>query len=298
MYLTGTYFQLNSYTNVRFTNSGSFHSTPGTLIGTFMLIQNCDLEGIIPANSEKIICNLGGIRQIQSTNFVIEPGTPSSGWTALYLENDYDVAWTRFPTATFSGFWIEVTGSGLDYTVHQERGRTLFIAPNTFQAPFRIMEDGATEITNATFSNTSNPLQTYFVLDTYACQVKLTNCNYRNPGTTITDPRFTFDNCSNSPSGAAGTEPFRATSHNNQQSELLWAFDGGYPDPGKVLVQGFGGTTVVPTVSATFGRSWILSQAQEQSMYLLKVVYAEVSRRVGRYLSLCVERCRPFHLAH
>lgn len=255
VYLTGTYFQLSSYTNVRFTNSGTFHSTVGTLIGTFMLIENCDVEGTIPANSEKIICNLGGIRQIQATNFAIEPSTPSSGWIALFLRNDYDLAWTRFPTATFRGFWIEVTGSGLDYSVYQERGRTLFIATNAFQAPFRINEDGATEITDTSFSGTSAPLESYFFLNTYSCQVKLTNCNYRNAGAAITDPRFTFDNCSNSPSGGAGTEPFRATSHNNQQSELLWAFDGGYPDPGKVLVQGFGGTTFVPTVNATFGRS-------------------------------------------
>ena len=258
VYLTGTYFQLSSYTNVRFTNSGSFHSVAGTLIGTFMLIENCDVEGAIPANTEKIICNLGGIRQIQSTNFLIEPSTPSSGWIALFLRNDYDPAWSRFPNATFRGFWIEVTGSGLAYTVYQERGRTLFIAPqfnNGIASPFRINEDGATELREATFSGTNDPLQSYFYLNTYSSQVKLTNCNYRNPGTAITDPRFTFDNCSNSLSGAGGTEPFRATNHNNQQSELLWAFDGGYPDPGKVLVQGFGGTTFVPTVNAAFGRS-------------------------------------------
>jgi hypothetical protein len=258
VYLTGTYFQLSSYTNVRFTNSGSFHSTVGTLIGTFMSIENCDVEGSIPANSEKIICNLGGIRQIQATNFLIEPSTPSSGWIALFLRNDYDPDWSRFPNATFRGFWIEVTGSGLAYSVYQERGRTLFIAPqfnNGIASPFRINEDGATELRDATFSGTSDPLQSYFFLNTYSCQVKLTNCNYRNPGTAINDPRFTFDNCSNSPAGGVGNEPFRATSHNNQQSELLWAFDGGYPDPGKVLVQGFGGTTFVPSVNAAFGRS-------------------------------------------
>ena len=88
VYLTGTYFQLSSYTNVRFTNSGSFHSTVGTLIGTFMAIVNVDVEGTVPANTEKIICNLGGIREIQAFNFLIEPATPSSGWTALFLRND------------------------------------------------------------------------------------------------------------------------------------------------------------------------------------------------------------------
>jgi hypothetical protein len=256
VYLTGTYFQLSSYTNVRFTNSGSFHSIAGTLIGTFMSIVNVDVEGTIPANTEKIICNLGGIRQIQALNFLIEPATPSSGWIALFLRNDYDPAWTRFPNATFRGFWIEVTGSGLSNSVYQERGRTMFIAPvfnNGITAPFRITEDGATEIRDTSFSGTADPLQSYFNLSS-AAQVKLTNCNYRDAGTTIVDPKFTFDACSNVVSGAVGTE-FRAISHSNQEPQLLWAFDGGYPDPGKVDAQFFSGTTSTPTVNAAYGRA-------------------------------------------
>ena len=256
VYLTGTYFQLSSYTNVRFTNSGSFHSTAGSLIGTFMKIVNVDVEGTIPANTEKIICNLAGIRQIHCSNFLIEPATPASGWTALFLRNSYDPAWARFPDATFHGFWIEVTGSGLTNSVLQERGRTLFIAPifnNGALAQFRINEDGATEIRDTSFSGTSDPLQNYFTLST-AAQVKLTNCNYRNAGNTIIDPRYTFDSCSNVASGGVGTE-FLAVSHSNQAAQLLWAFDGGYPDPGKVLVQTFSGTTITPTVNAAFGRA-------------------------------------------
>ena len=256
VYESGCYFQLSSYTNVRFTSSGTFHSAAGSLKGTFMLIQNVDVEGTVPENSEKIICNLGGIRQIHATNFVIEPATPSSGWIALFLRNDYDAAWVRFPDATFIGFWIEVTGSGLSNSVYQERGRTLFINPifnNNISAPFRINEDGATEIRDTSFSGTADPLQSYFTLSD-AAQVKLTNCNYRNAGTAITSPKFTFDSCSNVTSGASGTE-FRAISHNNQAAQLLWAFDGGYADPGKVNAQFFSGTTYTPTVNATFGRA-------------------------------------------
>lgn len=264
VYLTGCYFQLSSYTNIRFTNSGTFHSVVSgsgfsALAGTFMVIDNVDVEGFIAANSisQKIICNLQGVRQIQARSFVIEPGTPDAGWTGLYMTNPYDPNWARFPVATFRGFWVEVTGSGLDYSVHQVGGRTKFIAPvlnNGVSAPFRLDNNGIAELSDTTFSGTSDPLENYFDLDTYRCQVKLTNCNYRNAGTAINDPRFTFDNCSNSPSGGAGAEPFTATNHNNQQSELLWAFDGGYPDPGKVLAQAFSGTTIVPTVDATFGR--------------------------------------------
>lgn len=267
VYFTGCYFQLSSYTNVRFTNSGTFHSVVAgsgfsALAGTFMNINNVDVEGFIQANSisQKVICNLQGIRQIQSRSFVIEPGTPSTGWTALYMSNPYDADWIRFPMATFRGFWIEVTGSGLDYSVYQVGGRTKFIAPvfnNGAASPFRIDDKGITEISDTTFSGTSDPLQSYFNLNTQLCQVKLTNCNYRNPGSAINNPRFTFDNCSWSPNG--GADLVTATAHNNQQSELLWAFDGGYPDPGKVLAQVFGGTTLVPTVDAAFGRGLYIS---------------------------------------
>jgi hypothetical protein len=255
VYLLGTYFQMNVYRNIRFTNSGSFHSKTTSLIGTFMLIENVDVEGVIPANTEKVICSLTGVRQLQTENFLIEPQVPSTGWIALLLNNAYDADWTRAITATFRGFWIEVTGNPLLYSVYQISGRTLFIAPvlnNGAAAPFRLDDMAATELHTTSFSGTSDPLQNYFLLSSQLTQVKLTNCNYRNPGTAINDPRFTFDNCSWSPS--AGQDAVTATSHNNQQSELLWAFDGGYPDPGRVLVQSFGGTTVVPTVNATFGR--------------------------------------------
>ena len=59
-------------------------------------------------------------------------------------------------------------------------------------------------------------------------------------------------------SGASGVE-FLATSHNNQASQLLWAFDGGYPDSGKVNAQFFSGTTYTPTVNAAFGRALRIS---------------------------------------
>lgn len=257
VYYTGCYFQLSSYTNVRFTNSGTFHSVSSSLTGTFMLIDNVDVEGFIALNSisEKVICNLQNIREIQARNFIIEPGVPDSGWTGLSLSNAYDADWTRFPNATFRGFWMEVTGSALTYTVYQTRGRVKFIAPvfnNIYVSPYRIDDMGAVEISDTSFSGTSAQVQSLFNLNTQLCQVKLTNCNYRNADTAITNPRFTFDNCSWSPSGGVNT--LTATSHNNQQSELLWAFDGGYPDPGKVSAVASGGTTIVPSVDATFGR--------------------------------------------
>jgi hypothetical protein len=173
------------------------------------------------------------------------------------LQNDYDPDWIRYPTASFDGLYLEVTGNPLTYTVEQVGGRVTINDGNLnigASSPYRLSAKGGVEISNNTFSASSAALNSFFSFGDYQCQVKLTNCNYRNPGTAINDPRFTFDNCSNSPAGGAGDAQFTATSHNNQQSELLWAFDGGYPDPGKVLAQSFSGTTIVPSVDATFGR--------------------------------------------
>lgn len=258
VYEAGTYMQMSVYQNIRFTNSGSFHSETANLIATLVVIDNIDVEGTMPINSAKIMCDLSGMRVVRGRNVLIEPAAPSTGWTALKLQNNYDSDWTRFPTATFDGLWIEVTTNPLTYAVEQVGGRVRISSgnvPMSSSVPYRLTAKGAVEYTDVSFSGSTTELASLFSLENYQCQVRFTNVNFRKGDATITDPRFTFDNCSNSPAGGVGNEPFTATSFNNQQSELLWAFDGGYPDPGKVLVQGFSGTTFVPTVNATFGRS-------------------------------------------
>lgn len=258
VYEAGTYMQMSVYQNIRFTNSGSFHSQTANLIATLVVIDNVDVEGAMPINSAKIMCDLSGMRIVRGRNVLIEPAAPSTGWTALKLQNNYDPDWTRFPTATFDGLWIEVTTNPLTYAVEQVGGRVRISSgnvPMSSSFPYRLTAKGAVEYTDVSFSGSATELASLFSLGDYQCQVRLTNVNFRLGNVAITDPRFTLDNCSNSPSGGAGVEPFQATSFNNQQSELLWAFDGGYPDPGKVQAQGFGGTTFFPTVNATFGRS-------------------------------------------
>lgn len=252
---SGCYFQHSTYETIRFSSSGTWHSKTTSLVGTLMNIINCDVEDFVPANTEKVICNLSGIRQVHSMNFVIEPATPATGWTALKFHSVHDGDWVRMVNGTFIGLWIECTGSGLTYTIDQTRGRTMLIdyISNNATSPYRLAEHATVDIVNSTFSGNANALETLFTLTDYTCQVRLTNCNYRNPGAAINDPRFTFDNCSMSPSD--GAEIQTATAHNNTQSQLLWAFDGGYPDAGKVTVNLSGGTTIVPTVHATYGRA-------------------------------------------
>lgn len=257
---TGTYFQMSSYRDIRFTNSGSFHSeaTGTELYGTLMIVDNCDVEGTMPANTEKVICNLAGIRHIRSVNLLVEPSTSSSGWVGLRLSNAYDSAWTRYPTGVFNGFYMEVTGSGVDNVVDQVGGRVMFLSSHlnmTTTSTYALSDSGCVEFRDIGFTGNTDPVSGLFDFEDYTCQVKLSNATYRVPGSIITDPRFTLDNCSHSPSGGAGTEPQRATSHNNLLSQLLWRFDGGYPDPGRVAVSASGGTTYTPTTDATYGRA-------------------------------------------
>lgn len=254
---TGTYFQMSAYRNIRFTNSGSFHSEVSSgLIGTLMIAENIDVEGTVPANTEKVIMNLSCVRQIRGEQVLIEPSTPSSGWTGLMLFDDYDPDWARFTTCYIDGFWMEVTGSGLTYALDQRRGRSVFVGAlfnNGADAPIRLRQNASIHIDTSTYSGTTDPLQDYFDLEDYTCQVKLSNVNYTNPGTVLTDPRFTLENCSFSPSD--GQEPSTATAHDNKRAQLLASFDGGYLDPGRATIGLFSGTTYTPTTDATYGRA-------------------------------------------
>jgi hypothetical protein len=81
----GSYFQNSAYRDVQFRNSGTFHSETETLISTLLVLDNINHEGSIPQNTEKVGCNLSGIRQIQGTNFLLEGTSPGTGWTILKL---------------------------------------------------------------------------------------------------------------------------------------------------------------------------------------------------------------------
>lgn len=255
----GTYFQMNSYQNIRFTNSGTFHSRTSSLIATFMVLINVDVEETVPENSEKIICNFDGIRQIYGTNFVIEPATPSTGWTALKLRNLHDPAWTKSNTATFNGLWVEVTGNGLTYSIDQESGRSLFVDHNNnngVNAPIKLSNSAHVEFKNRSFSQNADNLEENFEFNGSTCHVKLSGCTYRNPGNAITHPQITLENCTFSPSG--GVDLLTATAHSNARSTAIWEFDGGYPDHGKVTVGAFGGSQVYPSTNASFGRTLVV----------------------------------------
>lgn len=86
VYSAGGYFQSAAYRDVQFRNSGTFHSESSALLGTLLVLDNVNHEGSVPANTEKIVCNLKGIRDICGTNFLLEGALPASGWTILNFD--------------------------------------------------------------------------------------------------------------------------------------------------------------------------------------------------------------------
>ena len=249
---TGTYFQSSAYRDVQFRNSGTFHSETASLICTLLVLDNINHEGSIPANTEKVGCNLSGVRQIQGTNFLLEGSSPGAGWTILKLGTTYDVDWVSGPVANFDGFWIEFSGTPFNYCVEQFRGTVTIKNSNSFITAtnqYRLTEKACLELDAASFSGTSFDPATAFSLDSVNCTVVLKNCGIRLTRQ-LAQQRIFYDNC------------FVASSDNNVSMarfsstapELLYAYDGKPFDTALVTSGVFGGTVFRQETDAIYGR--------------------------------------------
>jgi len=85
---TNCYFQNAALENVQFRGSGTIHSAGASpLKGTLLLLDNVNHETSVPINTEKIVCDLSGVRSIKAVNFLLEGSLPAAGWTVLKLSN-------------------------------------------------------------------------------------------------------------------------------------------------------------------------------------------------------------------
>lgn len=261
-YEPGCYFQSSTIENVQFRNSGTIHSELGgnNLRGTLLVLTDVHHEGAVPANSEKIVCNLSGIRQIQGINFLLEGAGPGADWTILRLQNPYASSWTREQIATFHGYWSEWSGVQPLYTVHQSGGRVVFDSTTGVVQPatskYKLDTMGAVELRNASFSGASYDVSTAFELEDYLCQVSFNEINARNFGRAKTTPNFTITNCSEARDGASLL--LVGTAFGNKLAQKLWEFDGGYVDQGKVSFNVFGGGSSYPSTDSVYGRKLVI----------------------------------------
>lgn len=254
VYDASTYMQMATYRNIRFTHSGSFHSkTGGTLAGTLIEIDNIDVEGVMPINTEKVVCNLEGFRFIQARNFLIEPQLQSANWKALKLKNDFDVGWSRKPTATFDGIYIECTSNLPQYVVHQTGGHVTYNDAQlglTAASTFYVTDSGMAEF--SAMVNTAagaDVIAGFFTFGDATSHVKLRDFSgIGQLQTAIQHPQIILENCSFTQSA-----PTLGTRFDNKASQILWEFDGGYLDTGKVDVT-LVATGAVPETDATYGR--------------------------------------------
>jgi hypothetical protein len=111
-YAEDSYFQASSYINIQFRGSGTFHTASASpLKGTLIILDNVRHDGNVPDNTEKVVCDLSGIRRVHAPNLLIEGALPATGWTVLKL----DAGETSFGiniegAGTFDGFWSEWIG--------------------------------------------------------------------------------------------------------------------------------------------------------------------------------------------
>lgn len=184
VYGSTCYFQNAAYRDVQFRGScGTFHSENTTLACTLMLIDNVNHESSVPTtNTEKIVCNLTGVRQILANNFLLEGALPAAGWTILKLSNPYDSFYTRGNFAIFNNYHSEWSGAYQPtYAVDQVGGNVQW---NSFAGidpayPYKISSLGSVDMSNVSFVGTTADPATYFSLENSQCVVRLTNCNAR-----------------------------------------------------------------------------------------------------------------------
>lgn len=260
-YLSGSYFQSSSFTDVQFNDSGTFHSELGgnNLRGTLLTLNNVSHDGLMPDNTELTVCDFSGVRMIQGTNFLLEGTLPSAGWTVLKLNDAYDAPWSQSPTANFNGFFNEWNGFAPAYSVDQSGGRVSFSFADlrlNATSKYKMSNRAQTHISDCSFS-TTDLVNDLFVIDDYKSRPIIERCLLRRSD--LADERFSFINCSRAPDAGAAGEAMGAALSSNGQGTLVYKWDGGFFDADPVAMIASGGTVVTPSADTTYGRKLLMT---------------------------------------
>ena len=277
----GCYFQNAVLRDVQFRNSGTIHSSiDGTgetnrLRGTLLVLDNVNHEGTVPANTEKVICDLRGIRDIQGRNFLLEGTSPGSDWIVCRLYNPYDSDYIRRPLATFSGFHSEWTGSAPSVCIDQTGGNVIVTNPGSFvstSSKYSLKGQGTVTINGASFSGVTNQIGDYFTFEDARCKAILNQCSSRG-FTYLPAPRnITINNGSanNATSALIATPAF-----SNDLARLAWKFDGGFIQAPATVYQS-GGTTNYPSTDATYGRKLVVVPSSNAITFNVKLPFTDL----------------------
>lgn len=252
-YPVGSYFQSASFTNVQFRRSGTIHSATNNLVGTLLVLNNVNHESTVPENSEKIVCNLQGIRQIEATNFLLEGALSSNGWTILNLDNQYDSDWSTYPLSVFDSHHNEWSGSFAPlYLVNQENGSVTFNNPAGFVSPtrkYRINNKGKLTINGSAFINTIHePIEDFEIVDE-KCIITLNNCAVRSSN--FLSKNIVYNNCNNAHSEYTKSNLL----FSNNLPETLVEFNGGYFNNKNLTIANYLCTSS-PSYDSVYGRKF------------------------------------------
>lgn len=266
VFAAGSYFQNGSWRDVQFSNSGTFHSecpaavASTSLVGTFMLLDNVNHEGSVPAtNTEKIVCNLQGIRKIKGHNFVLEGSLPAAGWTVLRLNNpcSNDAYYTRTPFADIQGFWSEWSGAYPPAFIVDQVGGTVEISGElglTTTSLYKLSSLGRVIINKTTFSATLDEVTTFFSIENNQCVVDFVGCSMRkfDPTKAGFNHHYTQDADINNGTGQIVLS--------NTAAQEIYRWTGGFVAADGMTQSTFTGTAA-PSTDATYGRKLVFTPA-------------------------------------
>lgn len=267
-------FKANTYQDncvfikVYFSNSGTIYSDSNVgSRGNIMTLIDVAHGGSTPENTAKQVMNLQGFRGIQATNLLLQGSLPSSGWTILYLDNEYSADWTQDNVLQADGFWSEWPTNPPTYIVDQKGGRTLWNSP-TFgdyitnsgtQNIIRLREKAQMQINNSSFiGEGGSTLESMFSFENTNCHVVFNRCMTRYL-TSKNNVNMTFVNCSLANDGSVYYEPVTSALFGTQQSAVAFRWAGGYVGTyGGTLTLG-GGATATPSTDTIYGRKYVIT---------------------------------------
>ena len=263
VFAAGSYFQNSSYRDIMFYNSGTFHSespdTPGALIGTLLTLDNVNHDGPVGAAgiiSEKIVCNLQGIRKIWASNFLLEGSLPAAGWTILKINETFENRFTRDPFIEVFNFWSEWTGFAPLYTVDQIGGTAMFTGHLglSLTNKYKLSKLGRVNLVRISLIYTTDEASLFFEPEDGQCIVHFDSCMLRNFD--LTKVGFLHTNTQY----ADATNGFGQLVLSNTVAEPIYRWTGGNIPADGCTLSLFSGTAVTST-DASFGRKIVFSPA-------------------------------------
>lgn len=268
----GGYIQSASFRDTSFYDSGTIHSSVGdvateaaayvdNLRGTLWRLDNVNHEGTVPANSDQVVMNLYGVRDINADNLLLEGALPAAGWTVLKIGNPYNQAYTRREFFLARNVHIEFAGTQPTYAVDQEGGTAVFEHLNglgisgALQGKYKLSSLGKAIIAYTSFSTTSDEPSLFFERDTTQCIVIFSKCAARTVD--LTKRGFIHELTQ----VASATDGVGQCVVSNTGTKILYEFDGGIIATGGDFTLIQSGSTPYVSTDPTYGRKWVIPPA-------------------------------------